>query len=115
MGGDHSIDSSFVHLAEYRLRDCSSGGRFGAGPELIDENEGLAVGRRKHCLHVLQEGTVGAEVVFEVLVVADADHDSFEHGKLRNFGSRYEHAPLEHVLQKSGSLEADGLAPCIGT
>ena len=64
--------------------------------------------------HVGEEGAVGAQVVLEVLVVADAHGDALEDREFGALGRGDEHAPLEHVLQQSHGLEADGLAAGVG-
>ena len=105
MCSDNSIYASFVEFAQDGLCDCSSGGRLCTATELVDEDEGACVRLAEHCLHVHEERTVCTEVVVDRLVVADADHDSVEYRKLRCFGSRDEHSPLEHILKQADSLE----------
>ena len=108
--GDHAIDAPAVEFREDGLGDRAAGRRLRAGTELVDEHEGLFVRVGEQVPHVGEEGTVGAEVVFQVLVVPDAHRDPVEDGKFRAFGCGDEHAPLEHVLQQARRLEADGLA-----
>ena len=59
-------------------------------------------------LHVRQVGTVGAEVVFDALFVADIDEDTLEDTRARALVQRDRDAALEHVLQQSDGLQADG-------
>ena len=47
--------------------------------------------------------------------VTDIHHQPVEDHHFRSLGRRNQHAPLEHVLQQAGCLEADGLATGIGT
>ena len=48
-------------------------------------------------------------VILQRLVVSDVHHDAVEDHHLRSLGGRYEHTPLEHVLEQSDSLQAYGL------
>ena len=114
VGGYHSVDPAFVELRQDSLGYGATGCRLCPGPELVDQDEGFAVGFLEHRFHVLEEGTVGGQVVLQVLVVAYADHDPVEDGKFRSLGRRDGHAPLEHVLEQPCRLQADGLAPGVG-
>ena len=107
VGGDDSVDPFSVQFAENRFGDGPSRGRLGARAEFIDQHQSPGIRLAQHRLHVLEEGTVGAQVVFDVLVVADADHDPVEDRKLRRFRCRDQHSPLEHVLEQSCGLQAD--------
>ena len=115
MGRDDAVDAALVELAEDGFGDGAAGRRLRAGPEFVDEHEGLAVRTGEHVLHVGEEGTVGAEVVVDGLVVSDAEQDAVEDRHFRGLRGRDEHAPLEHILQQPRRLEADGLAAGVGS
>ena len=109
MCSDDSVSAPSVQLREDRLGDRSAGGRLGARAELVDEHEGAVVRPAEHVLHVHEERTVCTEVVVYRLVVSDVHHHAVEYHHLRSLRSRDQHAPLEHILKKSDSLQADRL------
>ena len=65
-------------------------------------------------LHVRQVRAVGAEVVFDALLVADIDEDTLEDARARALVQRDRDAALEHVLQQSDGLQADGFPSGVG-
>ena len=115
MGGDDSICSSVVELAQDGLGDGSARRRFGSRTELVDKDECLAVRLRQHVLHVVKERAVGTQVVVDGLVVSDVDHYAVEDHEFRRLRCRNEHAPLEHVLEQADCLEADRFSSCVRT
>ena len=114
MRGDHSPHAATVELGEDRLGNGAAGRRLRAGAEFVDEHERVLVSVGEHIAHVREEGTVGTQVVLEVLVVADAHGNAVEDRKLGALGCGDEHAPLEHILEQSDRLQADGLAAGVG-
>ena len=110
MGSDDSKGTPVIHFRKYCFCNCTSRGRLCTGSELIDKDKRLAVGHFQHGLHVLEEGTVGTQVILYALVVSDTHQYPFENGKFRSLGSGNQHTPLEHVLQQSCGLQADGFA-----
>ena len=110
VGRDDPVGPAGVQGGEDRFGDGPAGGWFRSGPELVDQHEGLSVGLGEHGPHVGEEGAIGREVVVDRLVVPDRDHDPVEDRQFGGLRGRDQHAPLEHVLQQSGGLEADGLA-----
>ena len=113
MGGDHSISSALVKLAQDGLGNGSSGCRLGTRTELVNEHECLLISHGQHVLHVSEERTVCTEVVVDGLVISYVHHDPVEHKHLGCFRSRDQHSPLEHVLEKAHCLQTDGLSSCI--
>ena len=111
VGGNHPVHTPAVYFAEYRLGYRAAGGRFGAGTEFVYQHQGLFIGAAQHIAHLREEGTVGAEVVLDVLVVSYAHHYPVEDRELRGLGCGDEHTPLEHILEQAGGLQADRLAP----
>ena len=69
----------------------------------------------EHGLHVGQKRTICTEVVIDGLIVADTYHDAVEYRKLGSFGCRDEHAPLEHILQKTHGLQTYRLTSGVRT
>ena len=110
VGGYDSVCASLVQFAEYGLCDGSTCRRFGSGSELVYEHERLVVGLFQHVLHVLKEGAVGTQVVVDRLVVSDVHHDAVEDHEFGCLRCRYQHTPLEHVLEESDGLQADRLS-----
>ena len=112
--GDDAPHAAAVDLGEDRLGDGAAGRGLRAGAEFVNEHERALVGFGEQLAHVREEGAVGAQVVLEVLVVADAHDDAVEDRELGALGGGNEHAPLEHVLEESDRLQADGLAAGVG-
>ena len=75
----HPVNPAAVKLAEYRLGYRPARCRLRSGAEFVYKNEGPFVCLFQHRAHVGEEGTVGAEVVLEGLVVANADHNAVKY------------------------------------
>ena len=115
VGGNDPIHPAFVEFCQDGFGDGAAGRGFRSAAEFINQHEGFLVRTVQHLPHIGQEGRIGAEVVFQALVVSDAHHDAVEHRQLRGLGGGDEHAPLEHVLQEPRGFQANGLAAGIGT
>ena len=115
VGGDHAPGTALVQLGEYGLGYRSTGRRFRARAEFVNQHEAVFIRFREHGVHIRKEGAVGAQVVFERLVVAYAHLNAVENRELRGFRGRDEHAPLEHVLQQPYGLQAYRLSSGVGS
>ncbi len=99
MGGDHRPAANVVQLIEDGPAQGSALGRVGAGTELIEQHQGLAVGQpqnRRDPRHVRAEG---AQRLFQALLVADVDQDLVEDRYLASFPRGNVHARLSHQTQ----------------
>ena len=112
--GDYPVHATAVQFRQDCLRNGSSRRRLGAAAELVDQHQRTRPGVAQHRLHLLQERRIRGEVVLQALVVAYREHNLLEHRQFGSFGGGHKHAPLEHVLQQSGGLEAHALAPGVG-
>ena len=110
MCGDHTVCAHRVEPGEHSFGDGAACGRFSAAAELVDQHERGGCGVREYLPHVLQMGTVRAQVVLQRLVVADVDEDAVKDHHLADLRRGDEHTPLEHILQQTYRLEAHRLA-----
>ena len=115
MGGNHAVGPHLVEPCQYGFGDGAAGRRLRTAAELIDQHERGGRGVREDLPHVLQMGTVCAQIVLQRLVIADVDEDAVEDHQLAHLGCRNEHTPLEHVLEQTDRLETNRLAAGIRT
>ena len=57
---------------------------------------------------------IGAQVILQTLLVADVNEQAVEDAHLGILAYRYGQAALNHVLQQSGCLQANGFSPGVG-
>ena len=112
--GDDAPGSVGKKLPQYTLGYGSADVGLGSGAKLVDEYQCGWIGLLQHVLHIEQVGGVGGQVVLETLLIADVYHDVLEHTHARAFVYGDAQTTLYHILQESGSLEADGLSAGIG-
>ena len=98
VSGDDAEHAFVVDLMQNGLSQGSTNLRLGAATELIDENERSVVGTIEHHLHIIEMRTVGAEVVFYRLLIADVDENASEHADVRIVVDRRQDATLRHIL-----------------
>ena len=115
MGGDDAPSSALAELSEHGFGYCAAYLGLGACAKLVDEQEGAPVGIAYHRLHVEKVRRVGGEVVLYALLVAYVNHDVPERAAGTAVANGNRESALQHVLQQSHSLEADGLTASIGT
>ena len=89
VGGDDAKRTLVTKLGKHRLGYGTTDERFGARSELVDEDEGLIVGMPHHHLHVEQMRRIGAEIVFNALLVANIYHHVLEYANLRSVAHGY--------------------------
>ena len=115
MGGDDAPGAVGAELTEDGFGYGSTYLGFGACAKLIDEQQGVLVGMANHRLHIEQVGRVGGEVVFDALLVADVNHYVTEGATGATVAHWDGESALQHILQQSDGLQADGFASCIRT
>ena len=78
VGGDDAEGPFLVEFSQDGFGYGPSDLRFGPAAELVDEDERAVVGMAEHLFHVGQVGGVGAQFVFDGLLVAYVDKDGAE-------------------------------------
>ena len=69
-------ESTFLHeTPQYGLCDGTTNLGLRATTELIDEQQRGGVGTAHHLLHIQEVRTIGRELVFNALLVANINHD----------------------------------------
>ena len=68
-----------------------------------------------HRLHIEQVGRVGGEVVFDALLVANVYHYVTEGATGATVAHWDGESTLQHILQQSDGLQANGFTSCIRT
>ena len=102
---------TFQHCFGYRSANLG----FRTATELVDKDETAFVAVFHHYLHIGQVRGVGAEVIFDRLLVADVNEYIAEYAGMATFVHRDEQAALQHVLQQPYSFQADRLSAGVGT
>ena len=115
VGGNDSFYVVLVQGMQDGFGDGSPQHGFCSRPEFVNEYECVPVSVPHKVFHVNQMGAVGTQVVFNRLFVADVYQDMAEDSEAAGFIDGDGQAALEHVLQQTGSLQADGFSSGVGT
>ena len=115
VGGDDAKRPLLVETAQHRLGYGSTDLRLGASSELVDQYQAPLVAVLHHDFHVGQVRGIGAQLVFDGLLVADVDEDAFEDAGPAALVHRDEQPALQHVLQEAHRLQTHGFAARIGS
>ena len=114
VGGDYTHHALVVQLLENGLCYGSANLRLGAAAKLINQHKCAVVAAAEKRLHVLQMRTVGAQVVFYRLLVANVDEYVAEYAHVRVAVKRRQNAALHHVLHHAHRFQAHALATGVG-
>lgn len=102
---------TFQHCFGYRSANLG----FRTATELVDKDETAFVAVFHHYLHIGQVRGVGAEVIFDRLLVADVNEYIAEYAGMATFVHRDEQTALQHILQQPYGFQADRLSAGVGT
>ena len=104
-----------VETLQYCFGYRSANLGFRTATELVDKDKTAFVAVFHHYLHIGQVRGVGAEVIFDRLLVADVNEYIAEYAGMAALVHRDEQAALQHILQQSYGFQADRLAAGIRT
>ena len=105
-----------AHMAEIQDRDGQGRalGRVGAGAQLIEEAQALAVDAAEDVHDGLHMGGEGGQTLLDALLVADVGKDIAEEGELAPVTCRNVESRHAHQLEEADRLERDRLAARVG-
>ena len=83
--------------------------------QLINKEQGLAIGIFQEKFHILKVGAIGAQLILYRLCVPDMYHDLPEDAHFRNGIHRDKQPGLQHQLQQAYRLHGYGLTAGIGS
>ena len=82
VGRYHGKDFFQAELLQYTFRYSRSDARLGATAKLVNQQERATVAALEHVFHVEQMAGIGTQVVFDILFIANVNHNLIEHARL---------------------------------
>ena len=114
MGGDDAEGMFADQFFEDDLGKGASQIGVAAAAQLIDKETGSSTGILHEVLHVLQMRTIGAQLEFEALRIADMDHQLLEDAHFAIGMDRHQQSALQHQLQQPNRLQRHRFSAGIG-
>ena len=113
--GDDAVGGQSYKLVEDGFGQCAADLRFGAAAKFVNQYQRARAAVAHHLLHVEQVAGIGAEVVFDTLLVADVDEEVVEDARCAVGMYGDGEAALQHILQQTHSFQTDRLAASVGS
>ena len=110
VGRDYTKRLAVIQFPQDGLGNRTPDLRIGTRAKFIDEYQRTLIGVFQKQAHVGQAGTIGTQVVFDGLLVADIGKEVVKNSQFRAFVHRYQQARLRHQLQQSGRFHGDRLS-----